>query len=310
MRHSTTLILAVAATLAVSGCGSGKEQKSISISGAFALYPLTVKWADEYKKAHPDVKIDVQAGGAGKGITDVLSGVTDIGLVSRALSPDEIQKGATPFSVTRDAVVPTISATNPLVKDIQATGVKKENFYGIFISGDVKSWSQLGFTSKDPIHVYTRSDAAGAAETWAAYLGKKQQDLKGTAVFGDPGLAQAVQKDPDGIGFNNIAFVYDPATKQPSAGVVPVPLDLNGNGHIDPDEAVYATLDQVTAAIAAGKYPSPPARELYFVTKGAPNPVVTDFIKYALTEGQKDVTASGYILLAPEKITEGLNKLK
>lgn len=307
MRKST-LIAALA--LAAMGCNTGKEQKAISISGAFALYPLTVKWADEYKKTHPDVRIDVQAGGAGKGITDVLSGVTDIGLVSRGLSPDEVQKGATPFSVTRDAVVPTVSATNPLLKDIQGKGLKKEDFYAVFISGTAKDWSQLGYGSKDPIHVYTRSDAAGAAETWAAYLGKKQGDLKGTAVFGDPGLAQAVQKDPDGIGFNNIAFVYDPQTKQPSAGVVPVPLDLNGNGRIDTDEAVYTTLDQVTAAIASGKYPSPPARELYFVTKGAPNDLVRDFIRYALTEGQKDVTASGYILLTPGKINEGLNKLK
>ena len=133
---------------------------------------------------------------------------------------------------------------------------------------------------------------------------------KGTAVFGDPGLAQAVQRDPQGIGFNNIAFVYDPATKQPAAGVVPVPIDLNGNGRIDPDEAVYGTLDQITAAIAAGKYPSPPARELYFVIKGAPNALAKAFIQYALTEGQKDVSSSGYVLLTPDKINDGLTKIK
>ena len=45
----------------------GKDSTSgtISISGAFALYPLTVKWADEYMKLYPNVKIDVSAGGAG-----------------------------------------------------------------------------------------------------------------------------------------------------------------------------------------------------------------------------------------------------
>lgn len=305
-------IVFVTLALAAAGCGNGgkQAQTTLSISGAFALYPLTIKWADEYKKAHPEVKIDVSAGGAGKGITDVLSGVTDIGLVSRSLSPEELQKGATAIAVTRDAVVPTVSATNPLLRDIQAQGVKRDGFYGVFISGDVKTWGQLGFHSTDPVHVYTRSDAAGAAETWAAYLGKKQEDLKGTAVFGDPGLAQAVQRDPQGIGFNNIAFVYDPNTKQPAAGVVPLPIDLNGNGRIDSDEAVYGTLDQITAAIAAGKYPSPPARDLYFVTKGAPNALARAFIQYALTEGQKDVTSSGYILLTPDKINDGLNKIK
>ena len=49
---------------------------------------------------HPKVKIDIQAGGAGKGITDVLSKVTDIGLVSRELNPAEFKKGAFAIAVT------------------------------------------------------------------------------------------------------------------------------------------------------------------------------------------------------------------
>jgi len=36
---------------------------TISISGAFALYPITVKWADEFKKLHPNVKFNISAGG-------------------------------------------------------------------------------------------------------------------------------------------------------------------------------------------------------------------------------------------------------
>jgi phosphate transport system substrate-binding protein len=297
----------------LTSCGghSGGEKNSITISGAFALYPLTVQWAQEYKKLHPDVNIDVSAGGAGKGITDVLSGVTDIGLVSRSLVPAELQKGAQAIAVAKDAVVPTISASNPLLPILQSTGVKKEDLYAIFVSGSVKSWSQLGLQSKDPIHPYTRSDAAGAAETWASYFGKRQEDLQGTAVFGDPGLAQAVQKDPDGVGFNNIVFVYDANSKKPSNGVVPLPIDLNGNGKIDPEEAFYGTITDITQAIATGKYPSPPARDLYFVTKGTvTNPVLKSFIQFILTDGQKDVPGAGYILLPSDKIQEGLAKVK
>src|SRR6187402_1458435 len=89
---------------------------NISISGAFALYPITVKWAEEFKKKNPKVKIDIQAGGAGKGITDVLSKVTDIGLVSRELNAAEYKKGAFAIAVTKDAVIPTISATSPYKK--------------------------------------------------------------------------------------------------------------------------------------------------------------------------------------------------
>jgi phosphate transport system substrate-binding protein len=283
---------------------------NISLSGAFALYPIAVKWAEEFKKIHPKVKIDISAGGAGKGITDVLSKVTDIGLVSRDLNPEEVKKGAFPIAVTKDAVIPTISSTNPYLKELQAKGIKKEALNNLFITGKIKYWNQLGFKGSAPIHVYTRSDAAGAAETWAKYFGKKQEDLLGVAVYGDPGLATAVKRDPGGIGFNNIVYVYDSKTKKATNGVVVLPIDLNKNGQIDPDENFYGDVDQLIAAIVAGKYPSPPARDLYFVTKGKPtNAIVIEFTKWILTEGQKYVNDAGYIKLSDEKLNVEKAKL-
>ena len=284
---------------------------NISISGAFALYPITVKWAEEFKKIHPGVKIDIQAGGAGKGITDVLSKVTDIGLVSRDLNAAEYKKGAFAIGVTKDAVIPTISANSPYKKVLYEKGVKKEAFNNIFVTGKYKTWNTLGIKSEAPIHVYTRSDASGAAETWAKYFGKKQEDLQGVAVFGDPGLAQAVKRDPSGIGYNNIVYIYDAKTNKATNGVVPVPIDLNNNGKLDPDENFYGDVDQLIAAIVAGKYPSPPARDLYYVTVGKPkNPIVKEFIKYILTSGQQFVTDAGYIKFSKEKLNKELEKLK
>ncbi|MFE3847975.1 PstS family phosphate ABC transporter substrate-binding protein [Flavobacterium sp. LB3P45] len=284
---------------------------NISISGAFALYPITVKWAEEFKKINPNVKIDIQAGGAGKGITDVLSKVTDIGLVSRDLNAAEYKKGAFAVAVTKDAVIPTISASSPYRKVLYEKGVKKDAFNHIFITGKYKTWNTLGFKSEAPIHVYTRSDASGAAETWAKYFNKKQEDLQGVAVFGDPGLAQAVKRDPSGLGFNNIVYVYDTKTNKPTNGVVPVPIDFNNNGKLDPDENFYDDIDQLIAAIVAGKYPSPPARDLYFVTVGKPkNPIVKEFIKYILTDGQKFVQEAGYIKFSKDKIAKELEKVK
>src|SRR3984885_7007883 len=86
---------------------------TINISGAFALYPITVKWAQEFKKIHPNVVFNISAGGAGKGITDALSGLVDIGLASRDIAPEEIKKGAYTVYVTKDAVVPTYNTGNP-----------------------------------------------------------------------------------------------------------------------------------------------------------------------------------------------------
>lgn len=316
MKRISIYILAVTIFIAASTnriTAQKKElQGTLSLSGAFALYPMAVKWAEEFKKLNPKVKIDISAGGAGKGMTDALAKVVDIGMVSREIYPDEIKKGAFGIAVAKDAVIPTISEQNPVLKDILAKGLKKEAANNIFITGKVKTWGQaIAVKNASPVRVYTRSDACGAGETWAKYFGKKQEDILGVGVFGDPGLALAVKKDPFGIGYNNIAYAYDNKTNKPFPGLRVIPIDLNNNGKIDADENFYNTQDELINAIATGKYPSPPARDLYFVTSGKPgNPLLAAFINWVLTDGQKYVLESGYINLPKEKITKELQKLK
>jgi len=290
-----------------------KPSGQISISGAFALYPMVVRWADEYKKINPDVRFDISAGGAGKGISDALNGMVEMGMVSRDIYPEELKKGAFPIAVTKDAVVATISEQNPALNTIMTTGLRKEAGNNIWITGKYTTWAQaFGGKSTTPIHIYTRSDACGAAEIWAKFFGKKQEDLLGVGVFGDPGLAQAVKRDPLGIGFNNIGYAYDATTKQQIKGLRVVPIDLNNNGKIDSDENFYNSMNDIIAAIASGKYPSPPARELYFVMKGNPknNKVLTDFIRWVLSDGQKYVNDAGYITLSKERIESEKQKLQ
>lgn len=283
----------------------------ITISGAFALYPMAVKWAEEFRKIHPGVKIDISAGGAGKGMTDVISKVVDIGMVSRDIYPEETKKGAFAFSVTKDAVIPVISAKNPKLQEILSKGLKKDIAMQLWITGSIKTVQQaFGIKTTIPVRVYTRSDACGAAESWAKYFGKKQEDLLGVGVFGDPGLAQAVGKDPLGVGFNNICYVYDLKTKLPFPGINVLPLDLNNNGKVDADENFYGTMDRIVEAISSGKYPSPPARELYFVTSEKPtSKVLVEFLRWILTDGQKYVISSGFIKLPDEKLKGELKKL-
>jgi len=121
----------------------------------------------------------------------------------------------------------------------------------------------------------------------------------------------AVKKDPLGIGFNNIGFAYDSKTKKQLAGIRVLPIDINSDGKITADEDFYNTIDDLIAAIANGKYPSPPARELYFVTNGKPQKeVVIRFLSWVLTEGQKYVNESGYITLSKEKIATELKRVQ
>lgn len=283
----------------------------VSISGAFALYAMSVKWAGEFKKIYPEVKVDISAGGAGKGITDVLNGMVDIGMVSRDVYPEEIKKGAVPIAVARDAVVAVINTRNPVLVDVLSKGLTPEMAGNIWHDGTCKTWSEaFKAKTKAPIHVYTRSDACGAAEVWARFFNAKQEDLLGSAVFGDPGLALAIRKDMLGIGFNNIIYAYDFVTRRPFKGIQIVPIDVNRNGVIDPDENFYHTLDQLIEAINKGKYPSPPARDLYFViNKQQNNKVAEVFLKWVLTDGQKFVNESGCVNLPVERISEELIKV-
>ena len=69
---------------------------TVRISGAWALYPMMVKWGEEFRKTYPNIRIDISAGGAGKGIADALAGMVDIGMVSRDIRPEEIKPGINP----------------------------------------------------------------------------------------------------------------------------------------------------------------------------------------------------------------------
>lgn len=308
-----SFIFSLIAVVLLTACVSKKQkEQTISISGAFALYPLVVQWAEEYNKVYPKVRFNISGGGAGKGMADALSGAVDLGMFSRGIAQEEKDKGAWWVGLTIDAVVPTISANNPYLDLLKRRGLTKEEFKSIYIDGTITNWADiLKTTNRTPIKIYTRSDACGAAEVWAQYLGGfKQENLKGVGIFADPGLADAVRNDPAGIGYNNTIYVYDISTGGKRPMIEVIPLDINGNGSIDPEEDFYDSFDSVLQAIADGIYPSPPARELYFVSLGKPQKKsVVNFIKWVLTDGQKFVKEAGYVPIDQARINEYLDKL-
>jgi phosphate transport system substrate-binding protein len=295
-----------------SATGNEKLNGSISISGAFALYPIAQRWADEFMKLNPEIKIDISAGGAGKGMADVLNNMTDLAMFSKEITGIELKNGAYGIAVVKDAVFGIVSSENPYLKEIKEKGMTKKQLIDIYISKKINSWNKL-FNTKgnEKINIFTRSDACGAAEMWAKYLGKKQEDLTGIGVYGDPGISEAVKKDKFSIGFNNLAFIFDQNNNKKNDGIEIIPLDLNENGKIDKEENFYSSINELTDAIAKNQYPSPPARELYFVSKGKPvNAIAKAFLKWVLTDGQKYVSNSGYVNLPANIIENELVKLK
>src|SRR5512146_2823841 len=263
MRKTSLTILSVVigASLLLSACGSpaapassgGDDlQGTITVSGAFALYPMMTVWADEFSKLHPGVQFDVQGGGAGKGMTDTLAGAVDIGMISRSIKPEEEAQGAFWVPVAKDAVFPVISQGNPVLNDLVARGISKDMFKKIFITGEVKTWGEVVGKPevKDEIHVYTRSDSCGAADQWALYSGGKvQADIQGIGVNGEPALVDTVAKDPLGIGFSNLNSVFDMTSGQLVSGAFVPPVDSNADGKADPNE-YYQTKQEAVKVIA------------------------------------------------------------
>jgi phosphate transport system substrate-binding protein len=298
-------------TCSTVGTNSKDISGNISISGAFALYPMAVKWAEEFQKLHPSVHIDISAGGAGKGMADALNKMVDLGMVSRSISPDEVAKGAWFIALTKDAVLPVVNSTNPAIDSIRARGLTKDQLTSIFITNKITDWNACyKALTANKINAFTRSDACGAGEMWAKYLGKKQEDIKGVGVFGDPGMADAVKADASAIGYNNVIYAFDINSRLPYKGLTVVPIDLNGNRVIDPSEDFYQNLDSIMSAIQAGRYPSPPARDLYFISNGKPqSKAVVEFIKWILNEGQGFVKNAGYVRLTDDNIKSELKKL-
>ena len=284
-------------------------QGTVTLSGAWAIYPTAVAWAEAFQKIHPKVKIDVSAGGAGKGAADAIAGLVDIGMVSRDPDPAEIKKGIVPVYILHDAVFPVISDKNPALADLLKKGVKRQTFIDIYISGIVTTWDEVvGRKVDKKIHVYTRSDSCGAAASWAKYTGnKKQEDLRGVGIYGDPGLLEAAKRDPIGIGFNNFSYIF---TRDGSvvSGARIVPIDSNENGIADSDE-IYESRQAAIKAIRAGRYPA--TRKNYFFVKGKPKGLTKEFIEFALSdEGTTivDEVGTSLSLTKPEreKVLEGL----
>ena len=61
---------------------ASKASTEILVGGSTTVYPLSILAGDAYMKQHPGIKITVQPGGSGVGITGVGNDLLDIGASS------------------------------------------------------------------------------------------------------------------------------------------------------------------------------------------------------------------------------------
>jgi phosphate transport system substrate-binding protein len=285
---------------------------NFSIGGAYALYPLVRKWADDFMKIYPDVKIQVDKTGTGEGIEELLVRKNQLAMISRPLTDKEQTDSIWVLPVAKEGVVPIVNQRNPYLKMILEHGITPEKLIRLFTAGVSMTWGDLLDTaSKDKAVVYIRADDSGAADVWASFLWKEWTDLKGIKVRGDEEMIKSIQGNPLSVGFCNFTYAFETSTGERTKDIQVIPIDLDFDKSIDKKEIPFTNSNKAHRGIWLGYYPKNLTRELTFGSIGKPtDPTILEFLKYTLTNGQAIVASSGFCELNNVYIRSALSNLK
>jgi phosphate transport system substrate-binding protein len=277
MKDSILVILVVIVfAVFTSGC---HKQETIQVAGSTTVLPVVSKAADIFGESH-GIHVIVNAGGSGVGVNQLGEGTIDIGMVSRNITEDEINKYPrvkfVTHSIGRDAVVPVVSSE---VYDAGVKALTIEQIGKIYL-GKISNWKEVGGPDRKILVVDKESSRGTRHVFMEAVLGDKEAKAPGAdLVLGSNNEEQtAIVQSDAAIGMLSNAWLNN---------------DVKGLAIIMPDNSlVEPTLDN----IIAGRFPI--TRDLLLVTDKEPKGKVKAFIDFILSpEGQKIVEEAGYVKL-------------
>ena len=320
---------------AASAGGGGSQ-----INGAGATFPNPIysKWFSEYNKLHPGVRINYQPLGSGAGIRQLTSRTVFFGASDQPMKDDQLQGAPGKilhFPTVLGAVVPIynlpdvsqqLKFTGPLLADI--------------VLGKVKKWNDPALAKLNPgvklpatdITLVHRSEGSGTTFIFADYLGKVSPEFKktvgvdaslkwpvGVGGKGNEGVSGLVQQTPGSLGY--VELVYALQNKiavgavQNSTGAFVVPsvasvtaAAAGAAANMPPDFRV-----SITNAPGADAYPiSSFTWILLYEDPSDKGQAATmkEFMRWALTDGQKMAPDLGYASLPPQVVETEMKALE
>ncbi len=326
-----TLRFAAAALFAGLGATVAAAQ-DLTGAGATFPYPIYSKWFADYA-TKTGVKINYQSIGSGGGIRQLTEGTVDFGASDAPMSDAELAKlkgpvmhiptvlGAVVLTYNLPEVKPQLKLTGDVIADIFLGKITKWN------DARISALNKGVSIPATDILVVHRSDGSGTTYIFSDYLaavspawatapgkGKELQWPVGLGGKGNEGVAGQVKQLPGAIGY--VELVYAKQNKLTYA------MLKNADG-----EFVEPTIESVTAAAAAaaaklpantdyrisivnaagkGAYPISSFTYLLVYTNqadAAKGKKLVDFIRWALTDGEKTAAALDYAPLPASMIT-------
>jgi glucose/mannose transport system substrate-binding protein len=156
------------------------------------------------------VTIEIQSHGSSTAFEDLASGRCDIGMSSRQIKPDEVQRCSS--AGLGDLSSP--GGENMLGMDGIAVFVNKSNAASVLtkdqladiFSGKITDWSQVGGPA-GPIYLYAPDEKSGTFDAFKSLvLGPRSISARTSRFENSARLSDAVAADSNGIGFAGSAF--------------------------------------------------------------------------------------------------------
>lgn len=286
---------------------SGSVSGNLSSIGSDTLNNLMTFWAEDFRKHHPSVNIQIEGKGSSTAPPALIAGTAQLAPMSRKMKSEEIDAFVekygyepTAIGVALDSLAVYVNKDNPIeslsLQEVDAIFSKTRSGGA---TKDIKTWGEVGLKgslAKKPISIYGRNSASG---TYAYFksVALSKGDYKDT-VKEQPGSASVVQgvtSDAAGVGYSGIGYK--------TSGVKAIALAKEHG-----DTAFPPTYDNVLS----GKYPLGRMLYVYVAKKpGQPiDPMIREFIKLTLSvEGQGIVAKDGYLPLPANIAAKELAKL-